>query len=445
MKRLCLILLAVIASLLPLAAQQMGVTGFTRLRRPLFNPEAVAVDKANALMDFETYEKGFEFLAGGKVPVAADEGDGLISLTLPHNTSYLTVTHPVFGKLVWKVPDGKRLKKGKHYRAVLLAGDPAKEYKAPNQWVVFHLNPGNLILQVDSVARQVRKDAVEFYLPLGEHSYRAEAPFFEPVEGTFCLTDEGREEISVNLQPFYSFLSVKSAQRGGDIFIDNTRVSGEDATSYRIGEGHHRVAVFFGEECLYDSLVFVGRAEKKVLEISAVDLYPRDLRRTSPVYINPPVTVQGGEERVDAAPQGAPVKISSADPGAEIWVDRERVGTGCWEGFLTPGFHLAQTVMGGVESAATTLWVEDGFPQEFTLRARGTVYGVLNIHSNVPGARIDISGSDFGEAPTMVNIDASYCYDVTLSKKGYKSRTVSVFPRGNNIVDVYVELKKGRK
>jgi hypothetical protein len=89
--------------------------------------------------------------------------------------------------------------------------------------------------------------------------------------------------------------------------------------------------------------------------------------------------------------------------------------------------------------------VESGFPQEFILEAKGTVYGLLNIYSNAPGARIDINGSDFGEAPRMVTLDASYRYKVTLSGKGYRSKTVSILPRGNNIVDVYVELKKSRK
>ena len=233
MKRLSLVILLLL-HLLPLSAQQMSISEFTRLRRQLFNPSAVAIDKTCVLMDFETYEKGFEFLANGKTPGAAEEGEGLVTVTLPHNTAYIVITHPVFGRLIWKVPDGKKLKKGNHYRAILLAGDPTLAYKAPNQWVIFHLNPARVLLQIDSVTSQVRKDVAEYYLPVGVHSYKAEAPFFEPQEGVFTLTEKTREIIDVNLQPFYSFLTVKTDLRGGDLYIDNTSIRKEDATSYRL-------------------------------------------------------------------------------------------------------------------------------------------------------------------------------------------------------------------
>ena len=439
MKRLALVSLLILACLLPLAAQQMSVTEFTRLRRPLFNPSAVAIDKACVLMDFETYEKGFEFLADGKTPAAADEGENVITITLPHNTAYIVITHPVFGRLIWKVPDGKKLKKGNHYKAVLLAGDPTQGYKSPNQWVVFHLNPQNVLLQVDSVARQVRKDVVEYYLPLGTHSYRAEAPFFEPQEGTFTLTDKVREIVTVNLQPFYSFLTVKSNLKGGDLFIDNAKIRKEDATSYRLAEGNHRVAIFYGQKCFYDTLVFVGRAQKKVLEVQMKDIYLRPLRRNAPMYTDVPE--DGGQQDIT----GTSVTITSADSLADIWVDRERMGTGQWEGILSPGFHIAQTVKDGEESSPTTLWVESGSPQEYTLEAHGTVYGLLNIYSNVTGAGIEISGISFGETPRVIRLDASYRYDIKLTKQGYKSKSVKVLPRGNNISDVYIELKKRRK
>lgn len=438
MKRLTLVILLILAHLLPLTAQQMSITEFTRLRRSLFKPSAVAIDKSAVLFDFETYEKGFEFLADGKTPGAADEGENIITVTLPHNTSYLSVSHPVFGRLIWKVPDGKKLKKGNHYRAVLLAGDPTQGYKAPNQWVVFHLNPQNVLLQVDSTTRQVRKDVAEYYLPVGLHTYRAEAPFFEPQEGAFNLTDKTREIIKVNLQPFYSYLTVKTPGNSGDLYIDNARIRKEDATSYRLAEGNHRVAIFVGQKCFYDTLVFVGRAQKKVLDVQVKDLYLRPLKRTDPMYAD-----ASGESVQDIS--ATPVKLVSADSLADIWVDRERMGTGHWEGTLSPGFHLAQTVRDGQESTPTTLWIESGFPQEFTLEAHGIVYGLLNVYSNVTGAGIDINGSYFGETPRMIRLDASYRYEVTLTGKGYKSKSVTVLPRANNIVDVYVELKKRRK
>ena len=140
----------------------------------------------------------------------------------------------------------------------------------------------------------------------------------------------------------------------------------------------------------------------------------------------------------------APVKISVNDPETEIWVDREYVGTGQWEGQLSQGFHLAQTRKDSLSSAVTTFWIRDEFPQEITLKAFGMGYGLLNIHCNVEGASISINGSGYGQTPRIVRLDASKIYKVALSKEGYKDGKLTVRPRGNNMVDVYMKLKKKR-
>lgn len=437
MKRRSLVLLLLLASLLPLKAQQMSVEEYARLKRPLWHPQTVTVDRSCALLDLVTDEKGFTFLANGSIPAEAEEGDGVITVKLPHKTAYLTIRHPDFGQMTWRVPDGKRLRKNRHYRAFLFAGDPTRDFSALRQWVVFHLDPGDAVLQVDSLIRPVRGSSAEFFLPLGPHTFRAEAPFHEPVQDSFTLTDSVRADIRVHLQPFYSYLTVKTAWQGGDLFIDNAPIRKEEATSYRLSEGHHRVAFYWGEACFYDSLVFVERAQKKVLELQMRDLYPRPSRRSDPFSVNPPSAPEG-------ALSGAPVKLTAADPESQIWVDREPVGKGVWEGTLTAGFHLAQTVKDGLESDPERLWVEEGIPQEILLHASGTGYGLLNIHCNVAGARIRIDGTDYGEAPRMVRLEARRRYKVMLSKNGYKNKMETVRPRGNHLVDVYVKLKKDR-
>ena len=441
MKRGCLLVLLSLVCL-PLAAQQMSVAEFARLKRPLWKRSSVTVDKTRAILDFVTDEKGFTFLSNGTLPADAEEGEGVVTVLLPHKTAYVTIIHPEYGQLMWRVPEGKRLRKRNHYQAFLFAGDPTKEYRASSQWVVFHLNPRDAIVQIDSLSRPVRKEVVEYYLPVGEPRYRVEAPFHEPQEAVFTLTDSLRKDITVNLQPFYSYLTVKTAWQGGDLYIDNARIRKEDATSYRLGEGHHLVAFFWADECFYDSLVYVGRAEKKILELQVKDLYPRSLRRTSPVPVNPPRPLPAGEDGAARTPIGAPVKLTAADSLAWIWVDREPVGLGHWEGILSPGYHLAQTVKDGEEGIPTGLWIKDEFPQEVALQASGVGSGLLNIHCNVAGARILINGTDFGETPQIVRLDASRSYKLALSKSGYKDRMETVRPRGNHMVDVYIELKK---
>lgn len=437
-RRMLVILLLLLACLLPLRAQQMSVESFSRLRRPLWKRSAVTVDKSCALLDLMTDEKGFAFFTRGNQPAEAEEGEGVVTVKLPNKSAYLIIRHPEYGQLMWRVPGGKRLKKGKHYQAYLFAGDPTKEFKAPKQWVVFHLDPPDVVLQIDSLTRPVRQETVEYLLPVGEHRYRVEAPFYEPVENSFTLTDSVRKVIPLSLQPFYSFLTVKTSWQGGDLFVDNARIRKEDATSYRLAEGYHRVSIFWADQCFYDSLLYVGKAQKKVLDLKVSDLAPRARRKDMPMKVDPP------EDKAENAAPGASVRLLAADSLAQIWLDREPVGTGSWEGTLAPGYHLAQTVSGGRESAPTVLWIEDGIPQEVELGAPGTGYGLVNIHCNVAGANITIDGKDFGQTPQIIRLDASRNYRLVLSRKGWKDASCLITPRGNHLVEVELKMKKGK-
>ena len=431
MKRLSLTILLLCACLLPLTAQQMSVLEFARLKG-----SKVEKDKNLAILDLVTEESGFTFTVSGNTAVEPEAQNGFIRLRLPHKTSYLTVQHQEFGHLTWMVPNGKKLRKHNHYQAVLVAVDPTKDYKSPKQWVVFHLDPEDVLLQVDSTIKPVRSRVAEYYLPVGKHSYRVEAPFYSPQEGEFTLTDSSRTDIPVHLQPVYSYLTVKTEWQGGQLYIDGAHIRREDATSLRLGEGYHRLSYFWADMCFLDSLVYMGSAQKKVVELKVKDLYPRENIKLGEPYLMSP------QEETDEP--GAQVKLIAADTTADIWVDRERVAQRQWEGRLSAGFHLAQTVSGGKESAPVRIWVENGIPQEISLPASGTGYGILNIHSNVDGAGIMVDGKYYGQTPQLLRVDAAKSYQIVLVKDGYKPASRQVRPRSNNQIDVNIKLKKQR-
>lgn len=429
MKRLSLIILLTCACLLPLMAQQMSVQEFARLKGCKVDKE-----KAVAILDLITDESGFSFITDGNLSVEPEQGDGFLRLRLPDKASHLSIQHKEFGNLAWMVPDGKKLRKNNHYRAVLVAVDPTKDYKSPKQWVVFHLDPEDVLLQVDSTMKPVRSSAATYYLPVGEHSYRVEAPFYSPQEGKFTLTDSARTDIPVHLQPVYSYLTVKTEWQGGELYIDGAHIRREDATSFRLGEGYHRISYFWADKCFLDSLVYIGNAQKKVLELKTRDLYPRENIKPGEPYLMSP--------QEETNEPGAQIKLIAADTAADIWVDRERVARRQWEGRLSAGFHLAQTVSGGEESAPVRIWVENGIPQEISLPAVGTGYGLLNIHSNVDGAGIMVDGKYCGQTPLLLRVDAAKSYQIVLVKDGYKPASCQVRPRSNNQVDVNIKLKK---
>ena len=438
MKRTGLVILLVLACL-PLAAQQMSVEEFAKVRRMPWN-KTIEVDKASAIVDFVTEEKGFTFLANGKVQAEAQEGDGMVTVKFPKKTKAIVIRHPSFGQYTWKSAKNKSLKVNSHYRALLFASDPTVDFKAPKQWVIFRMSPANTLLTVDSLSKQVRSDIVEMYLPVGKHSYRVESPFYDAEEGSFELSDSVRVDIPVRLQPFYSYLTVKPEWRGRrDLYIDLARISKKEATSLRMQEGWHRVNVFRKDKCCYDSLLLVGRAEKKLLTIADADLHPLPLKLTDPMPVAPPDSVALAAVRL------TPIKITAHDPQAEIWVDLEKKAVGEWEDSLSLGIHFVEARKEGVSSSPLRLLIEDSFPKEITLEAAGAGYGLVNIHCNVAGADITIDGKDYGQTPKIVRLEATRNYRVTLSKDGYKAVSQKIPPRGNNLTDVYMKLKKKKR
>ena len=108
MKGWLLTCICLLGSLLPVDAQQINVEDFTRLKRPLWKRSKVTVDKQLAIMDLYSSEKGFQFTADGKTAVEAEEGEGVITLKVPHKTRFLTIKHPDYGQTVWRVSEEEK-------------------------------------------------------------------------------------------------------------------------------------------------------------------------------------------------------------------------------------------------------------------------------------------------------------------------------------------------
>ena len=94
---------------LPLNAQRMRIEDFARYKKPFLRKATFTTDKQSALLDLYTNEKGFQFFVG-EVAVPVAEAEGFVTLSLPNHTAFLTIKHPTYGQIAWKVPD-KELKK----------------------------------------------------------------------------------------------------------------------------------------------------------------------------------------------------------------------------------------------------------------------------------------------------------------------------------------------
>jgi len=428
--RVLLVVFLMMCEGLTLHAQQMTIENYARIKRPFWKRKSVAVDKQMALLDLYTTENGFTFTANGKEAVEPEEGNGVITVKLPHKTQFVTIKHDTYGQYTWRVPV-KYLKKKKHYRANLIATDPTKVYKLKQQWVVMNISPKNAIVQIDSIRQMVRNGMLSVSLPVGKHIYEVETPFYQTVKDSFLLNDTAKKIMNVSLQPIYSYASVKTPWDYGDIYVDGQKIGRKEGTSGRLMAGTHRLSVFMAGTRCYDETFEIGEGEKKVVELTKKDFSLRHMRLAG----------QSAAKPLELPKTMVTLKADTTD--TEIWVDRELMGKGEWSGELTQGYHQVTTKIGDVESEPYSLWLNDDFPQTVNLGVPQTSMGLVNVHGNVVGADIYVDGVLKGVTPTVLTgLSPKQRYVITISKPGYKTVEKKIQPRGNELTDLSVVMKK---
>ena len=439
---------------IPLMAQQMSVREFVREKRAARKAHAVQLDKRQAVLDLRTNESGFLFSMGAE-KFTPEEADGYVRLLLPHKCTYLTIAHPDYGQISWKIP-GKGLKKKKYYSADLITNSLDKEYKPGKQWAVFQINPANAVLYVDSGFYRTRNGFVQVYLPLGKHTYRAEAPFYQPVEGEVELDEEEREVTQVNLQPFYAMLHVYTAIPEAEIRIDGKRVGQTGTQVARLAPGRYHLTVTHEQVCYYNGMVTLGASQRKRIDLRETDFEPYPYWNEEELLLataNHLATAAEDAEPIKPAqqadlldalePDTARVRIEAFDEQTEIWVNREKVADGSWEESLAPGRYAINTRKEGVESK--TRMIEIGSQPEVNLKtgAPSADYGRINLSSNVVDAEVYLNGVPVGHTPCILSdLPAESMQEILLVKKGYREAYKRVRIKGNDMLNLELKMKR---
>ena len=451
MRFLGFILMVVLAW--PLAAQQMRVEDFARYKHPFWRKATYVTDKEQALLDFFTSEKGFQFFVG-ETAVTAAEGEGFVTLALPHRTTFVTIKHPSYGQVAWKIP-GKGLKRKKRYRAYLYTESVEKEYRQEKQWAVFAFEPKQAIFYLDSLIYPVQEGELALYLPVGKHVCRVESPFYQSISDTIELVDSARLEKRFVLTAYYAYLTVETAFPDATILLDNKSIGKGRAETGRLCPGRYRVTVSREDGVYYDQMLVLGNAERKVVDLRKVALRPhlptdaRLAERTEPTRTTEE-TPAALPDSLSVAPErpfeiveadSASVSIRAFDDETEIWLNRQWVGKGSWQGRLAPGFYAISSQKEGLDSRTAYFWVEAGETVELNLASPLTDYGSLNVSCDEVNARIFLNGVEVGLSPRVLSrLPADRTYRLRMVK-GKKEAEKVIHLKRNDILHVNLKLK----
>lgn len=328
--KLLLTILLVTIGTFAVNAQDMRVENFSQLKKKFLCKKNFDTDKTQAILDIYTTEKGFTFKANGKEDASPkEETDDHITLLLPTNTRYLQIKHAKFGELSWKVPPKvKFLKKKKHYQCYLIAIDPDKVNKIDKQWAVFYVNPENAILHIDSTRYNVRNGKIQVYLPVGKHVCKFEAPFYQEWKGEVCIYDSMRTNLKVDMQPAYSYLSVKTPLQGSKILLDGDSIGETQTISGRLAAGRYRLTIVRKNQCYYNEWININAAEKKVVVLTSKDMHPIPIpsSMTMKQLAELPPNQQSLIEESPAKPTYGMINIESNVVDAEIYINGKMVG-----------------------------------------------------------------------------------------------------------------------
>lgn len=368
----------------------------------------------------------------------------MVTLTLPHRTSFLVIKHPVYGQLAWKVPDGV-LKKKKHYHAYLHTESLEKEFRQQKQWALISTVPEHAIVYVDTVIHPLLDGTLSLYLPLGRHACRIESPFYQTLNDTIELTDSARFEKRYVLQPFYAYLTVETDWPDARICLDGQPLGMERIETFRLMPGRYRLTVDQGDSLYYEQWLELANAERKVVDLHGIELRPFPQPGQTIETLGFPNEVLADSLASDSLQvqpeQWADVHITAFDADTEIWLNREQVGQGEWRGKLAPGFYAVSSKKEGLDSRTDFFWVDAGKSVELNLISPLADYGLLNVSCDEVDAAVFLNGLAAGFAPCVLrNLPVDRTYRLRLVK-GRKAAETLVRLKGNDIVNVKLKLK----
>ena len=144
-------------------------------------------------------------------------------------------------------------------------------------------------------------------------------------------------------------------------------------------------------------------------------------------------------ENISLRPKFSNVTLKAV-PGAGIYINGERKGSGTWTGTLNAGTYSVECRMMGHKSAVETITIEENNDCVIELGAPVPIHGVLAVSSTPLGAKIKVDGKEYGTTPKNIDKLLVGSHEVEISTPNYKTEIVTVEIRENETTECKVTL-----
>ena len=132
----------------------------------------------------------------------------------------------------------------------------------------------------------------------------------------------------------------------------------------------------------------------------------------------------------------------AAAQGVDIYIDGEKMGTGSWNGNLSPGFYNIECRKERHRSTVESVEVKEGETKNITLKAPEPITGSLALMSTPLGVNVAIDGKPVGSTPDNFSGLLIGSHEVKLSKDGYRTETKTIEIKENKTTECEVALVK---
>lgn len=378
-------------------AQDISVTEFYLDEKDLTANGRHAVEDQNgdkcALIRVQTTQKGFSFDVGSAgITKIEDDHVGEVWLWVPFGIRHISIRHQQLGSLPnYDFPIAIQkartyIMKITHDQVFVTNYDDTKKQK-----LTIKITPANasLFLNGMSVELDSRGEATR-EMAHGQFTYKVEAKGYYPKEGQVTVNEKEHSLIVNDLNPIKGKLSVHVNPNSAEVSVDGRSIGRSTLEPVELQIGQHEVKVSSNGY----------RTESRTVTIKE--------NQTTDINVS--------------LSQVANYKFTTTPYGANIYVNKEHIGTAPCSKELTTGTYTIKATKAGYKDYVKSMQLSSSNPNVNVVLSK--IYNYKNefyVEGNVRAGSLIAMGATLGGYISNVNVEASYLYGVGKSETIYWS------------------------